>query len=84
MILDGEGGKEVQTKTKKERMKVKLLQFHENHRPAYYGTWQKTSSDVKARRPLGKDTVSSSAENTVVQALFSDASIICFYLPVLV
>ena len=59
MILDGEGGAEVPSnKPKKERMKVKLLQFHENNRPAYYGTWTKTSNAITGRRPVGKDSVS--------------------------
>ncbi len=35
--------------------KAKLLQFHDNQRPAYFGTWSKKSSRVCARRPLAKD-----------------------------
>ncbi len=41
-------------------MKVKLLQFRENYRPAYYGTWRKRSRKVTARRPLAQDSVSTS------------------------
>lgn len=38
------------------RSRTKLLQFHQDHRPAYWGTWSKTSRQVTGRRPLGKDT----------------------------
>lgn len=31
---------------------VKLLQFHTNHRPAYFGTWQARNSMIRARRPF--------------------------------
>lgn len=37
-------------------MHAKLLQFHENYRPAYYGTWRKHSSIITARRPWQLDT----------------------------
>jgi len=37
-------------------MRAKLLQFHENYRPAYYGTWRKRSSIISARRPWQRDT----------------------------
>ena len=37
------------------RMKTKLLQFRENYRPAYYGTWRKTSSTIKPVRPFALD-----------------------------
>lgn len=35
---------------------VKLLQFDENHRPAYYGTWFRRSATATGRRPFGKDS----------------------------
>jgi len=35
--------------------RAKLLQFHANQRPAYWGTWTKKSSIVSGRRPFGKD-----------------------------
>ncbi|XP_043576893.1 chromatin assembly factor 1 subunit A isoform X1 [Chiloscyllium plagiosum] len=35
--------------------RMKLLQFCENHRPAYWGTWQKKSMKVNPRNPLAKD-----------------------------
>lgn len=38
-------------------MKAKLLQFCENSRPAYYGTWQKTSKAISGRRPFGRDII---------------------------
>ncbi|KAL7396317.1 hypothetical protein ABVT39_004199 [Epinephelus coioides] len=34
---------------------MKLLQFHENYRPAYWGTWSKKSSHVSPRCPLRQD-----------------------------
>ena len=42
-----------------QKMSAKLLQFHENYRPAYYGTWRKTSRKLSARNPFAKDDVSS-------------------------
>ncbi|KNE70104.1 hypothetical protein AMAG_15082 [Allomyces macrogynus ATCC 38327] len=33
----------------------KLLKFHEDRRPAFWGTWSKTSSVISARRPLARD-----------------------------
>ncbi|XP_051232040.1 chromatin assembly factor 1 subunit A isoform X2 [Dicentrarchus labrax] len=34
---------------------MKLLQFHENYRPAYWGTWSKKSSHISPRCPLKQD-----------------------------
>ncbi|XP_074525148.1 chromatin assembly factor 1 subunit A [Halichoeres trimaculatus] len=34
---------------------MKLLQFHENYRPAYWGTWSKKSSHISPRCPLRQD-----------------------------
>lgn len=36
-------------------LKYKLLQFHANYRPAYYGTWRKKSRKISPRNPLKKD-----------------------------
>ncbi|NWW77165.1 CAF1A factor, partial [Climacteris rufus] len=36
--------------------RMKLLQFSENHRPAYWGTWNKKTSLIRARNPWAKDT----------------------------
>ncbi|ORX46927.1 hypothetical protein BCR36DRAFT_585035 [Piromyces finnis] len=36
--------------------KMKLLQFFENHRPAYYGTWRKETKVISGRHPFKKDT----------------------------
>ncbi|KAG8946203.1 hypothetical protein FRC03_001465, partial [Tulasnella sp. 419] len=41
----------------RKRIPVKLLQFHDNSRPGYYGTWTKSSSQVGPRTPFGKDLV---------------------------
>ncbi|KAL5003935.1 hypothetical protein ScPMuIL_017391 [Solemya velum] len=35
---------------------VKYLKFHENTRPAYYGTWRKTSKVLTPRNPMKQDT----------------------------
>ncbi|XP_078054273.1 chromatin assembly factor 1 subunit A isoform X2 [Mustelus asterias] len=40
---------------RKKFCRMKLLQFCENHRPAYWGTWQKKSTKVNPRNPLAKD-----------------------------
>ncbi|KAM4628665.1 chromatin assembly factor 1 subunit A [Polymixia lowei] len=34
---------------------MKLLQFHQNYRPAYWGTWSKKSSHISPRCPLRQD-----------------------------
>jgi len=36
--------------------RYRFLSFHEDCRPAYHGTWSKTSSTVTGRTPFGKDT----------------------------
>ena len=36
---------------------AKLLQFSENTRPAYYGTWRKTTNKINGRKIHGLDTV---------------------------
>lgn len=35
----------------------KLLQFDENKRPPYWGTWRKTSLYIKPKRPFACDKV---------------------------
>ena len=40
---------------KPKRVRAKLLQFCENQRPPYWGTWTKRSKCVGPRRPLGQD-----------------------------
>lgn len=40
---------------KARRCRAKLLQFHDNRRPAYYGTWSKCSKVILPRRPFGKE-----------------------------
>ena len=37
--------------------KFKLLQFHKNYRPAYYGTWRRRSRIISPRNPFRKDEV---------------------------
>ena len=41
----------------KNIMAVKLLQFSENYRPPYYGTWKKRSKKITPRNPFKKDKV---------------------------
>ncbi|CAL1272325.1 unnamed protein product [Larinioides sclopetarius] len=36
---------------------AKLLQFNENVRPPYWGTWRKKSKVVGPRKPFGQDTI---------------------------
>jgi len=40
----------------KQRVHCKFLQFYDNVRPAYRGTWSKQSTQVTGRRPFGKDS----------------------------
>lgn len=40
-----------------EKLRPKLLSFHENRRPPYWGTWRKKSSSIKPRTPFGQDEV---------------------------
>ncbi|KAF9948867.1 Chromatin assembly factor 1, subunit A [Mortierella alpina] len=37
-------------------LRLRLFQFAENYRPAYYGTWSKRSKHINGRRFLSKDT----------------------------
>ncbi|GIX66776.1 chromatin assembly factor 1 subunit A [Caerostris extrusa] len=38
-------------------LNAKLLQFCENLRPAYWGTWRKKSKNIGPRKPFGKDDI---------------------------
>lgn len=38
--------------------RMKLLQFSENHRPAYWGTWNKKTAVIRPRDPWAQDKVS--------------------------
>ena len=38
---------------KKVFKKAKLLQFHDNQRPAYFGTWTKKTDKISGRKPFG-------------------------------
>lgn len=42
--------------------RMKLLQFSENHRPAYWGTWNKKTTVIHPRDPWAQDRVSAQAE----------------------
>ncbi|KAL3866367.1 hypothetical protein ACJMK2_043672 [Sinanodonta woodiana] len=41
----------------KTTYRVKLLQFCDNHRPPYYGTWRKKSKNLTPRNPFKQDEV---------------------------
>ncbi|XP_050522145.1 chromatin assembly factor 1 subunit A-B-like isoform X2 [Daktulosphaira vitifoliae] len=45
------------TKNAKSRFRWKLLQFTENKRPPYWGTWRKKSLYVKPRKPFSCDKI---------------------------
>ena len=52
-----EGLKEHDSYEKIRSLRMKLLQFYEDVRPAYYGTWTKTSNMIiNGRDPFAKDT----------------------------
>lgn len=40
--------------TNKKTYKAKLLQFHENNRPAYFGTWRKKCEKINGRKIFGE------------------------------
>ncbi|KAL6258530.1 hypothetical protein P5V15_010487 [Pogonomyrmex californicus] len=53
---DNDGSSNIITDTHNlEKHRPKLLQFNENRRPPYWGTWQKRSSVLNSRRPFVKD-----------------------------
>lgn len=45
-----------QTPVTLDKNRAKLLQFHENRRPPYWGTWRKQSKTINPRRPFTKDS----------------------------
>jgi len=47
----------IEPKKKVEKKKWKLLQFHQNYRPAYFGTWRKKSRKISPKNPFKKDMV---------------------------
>ncbi|XP_039908738.1 chromatin assembly factor 1 subunit A isoform X2 [Simochromis diagramma] len=50
-----EGPKPDSVPDRKRYGPMKLLQFRENYRPAYWGTWSKNSSHISPRRPFRQD-----------------------------
>lgn len=41
--------------SKLQKFRTKFFKFHENRRPAYYGTWRKRSQFITARKPFAED-----------------------------
>ena len=57
-LLDDSGAEKTlleEEELKPKRVRAKLLQFCENQRPPYWGTWTKRSKSVGPRRPFGQD-----------------------------
>lgn len=59
----------------RRRTRSKLLQFCENRRPAYWGTWSKTSDSVGPRRPFGKEVCIQQLERINNKSYFINISI---------
>ncbi|KAK1805947.1 hypothetical protein P4O66_013002, partial [Electrophorus voltai] len=53
VVTDGPKPDEVPYRKRYGRMK--LLQFHENYRPAYWGTWSKMTTSISPRCPFRQD-----------------------------
>lgn len=53
-----ESGKVEGVPERKKFGRMKLLQFSENHRPAYWGTWNKKTTVIHPRDPWAQDRVS--------------------------
>lgn len=60
--------------TNSNKIKVKLFQFHDNYRPAYFGSYRKKSATIRPRRPFAKDEVGSS--QFLITYLYFDKSLI--------
>ncbi|CAO3634245.1 unnamed protein product [Cunninghamella blakesleeana] len=59
LLLPGDSGSNLDAIHRpeyKQLLKMKFLQFTEDVRPAYYGTWTKQSNKIKGNRPFAKDT----------------------------
>lgn len=53
--LDNISGNSQLVTTQLPLIRFKLCQFHDNYRPAYFGTWTKYSSTITPRRPFEHD-----------------------------
>ncbi|XP_031848467.1 uncharacterized protein LOC116433931 isoform X2 [Nomia melanderi] len=57
ILLDDEndGSSNIVNQNVIENQRAKLLQFSENRRPPYWGTWRKRSKSINPRKPFSKD-----------------------------
>ncbi|OZJ04712.1 hypothetical protein BZG36_01815 [Bifiguratus adelaidae] len=53
--MSSDGSPNVQRLLGEFGIRMKLLQFHENVRPPYYGTWTKQSKHIRPKAPLSRD-----------------------------
>lgn len=58
MDIDGDSCQAWNCIPNEKKPKFKLIQFHENHRPAYYGSWTKPRGHINPRNPFKMDSVS--------------------------
>uniref|UniRef100_A0A8D2DDJ4 Chromatin assembly factor 1 subunit A n=1 Tax=Sciurus vulgaris TaxID=55149 RepID=A0A8D2DDJ4_SCIVU len=65
MVIVG-SGKVASVPERRKFGQMKLLQFSENHRPAYWGTWNKKTAIICPRNPWAQDKVGLSSEACVV------------------
>ncbi|XP_078527165.1 chromatin assembly factor 1 subunit A isoform X2 [Lissotriton helveticus] len=56
-LLEDDPGTMDSVPERKKFGRMKLLQFSENHRPAYWGTWNKASTVIHPRKPWLKDDI---------------------------
>ncbi|XP_076880610.1 chromatin assembly factor 1 subunit A [Brachyhypopomus gauderio] len=54
-VIVGDGPKQDGVPDRKRYGRMKLLHFHENYRPAYWGTWRKKSLSISSRCPFRQD-----------------------------
>lgn len=58
--------------------RAKLIQFHENRRPPYWGTFQKMSTQIRPRNPFRMDIVSA-GRHSVGESLALPTIVLFFF-----